>query len=53
METAFFGIFRFGTENRSVILILMVAIAATNNTLGLHHIALRPPTTAKFLRSIR
>lgn len=44
-ETAFFGIFRFGTENRSVILILMVAIAATTTTLGLHHIALRPPST--------
>ena len=44
-ETAFFGIFRFGTENRAVILILMVAIAATTTTLGLHHIALRPPTS--------
>ncbi|MFO1391805.1 MAG: TRAP transporter large permease subunit [Agitococcus sp.] len=44
-ETAFFGVFRFGTENRSVILILMVAIAATTTTLGLHHIALRPPST--------
>jgi TRAP-type C4-dicarboxylate transport system permease large subunit len=45
METAFFGLFHFGTENRSVILILMVAIAAITTTLGLHHIALRPPTT--------
>lgn len=44
-ETAFFGIFRFGTENRAVILILMVAIAATTTTLGLHHIALRPPVS--------
>ena len=44
-ETAFFGLFHFGTENRSVILILMVAIAAISTTLGLHHIALRPPTT--------
>ncbi|HNL81573.1 MAG TPA: hypothetical protein PKL69_14650, partial [Agitococcus sp.] len=44
-ETAFFGLFHFGTENRSVILILMVAIAATTTTLGLHHIALRPPVT--------
>ena len=44
-ETAFFGLFHFGTENRSVILILMVAIAATTTTLGLHHIALRPPST--------
>lgn len=44
-ETAFFGIFRFGTENRSVILILMVVIAATLTTLGTHHISLRPPST--------
>lgn len=44
-ETSFFGIFRFGTENRADILILMVAIAATCTTLGLHHIALRPPST--------
>ncbi len=45
VETAFFGIFHFGTENRSVILILMVAIAAVTTTLGMHHIALRPPRT--------
>ena len=44
-ETAFFGLFHFGTENRAVILILMVAIAATTTTLGLHHISLRPPVT--------
>ncbi|RZU38274.1 TRAP-type C4-dicarboxylate transport system permease large subunit [Fluviicoccus keumensis] len=44
-ETAFFTIFRFGTENRSVILILMVVIAATLTTMGAHHISLRPPTT--------
>lgn len=44
-ETAFFGIFRFGTENRSVILILMVVIAATTTTLSRHHISIRPPTS--------
>ncbi len=44
-ETAFFAVFKFGTENRSVILLWMVAIAATTTTLGLHHIALRPPST--------
>ncbi len=43
VETTFFGIFRFGTENRSLLLLLMVAIAAVTTTLGLHHIALRPP----------
>jgi TRAP-type C4-dicarboxylate transport system permease large subunit len=46
-ETAFFAIFRFGTENRALILVLMVAIAAITTTLGLHHIALRPPSTKK------
>lgn len=45
VETTFFGIFRFGTENRSLLLLLMVAIAAVTTTLGLHHIALRPPKT--------
>lgn len=44
-ETAFFAVFRFGTENRALILVLMVAIAAVTTTLGLHHIALRPPST--------
>ncbi len=44
-ETAFFSIFKFGTENRSVVLILMVAIAATATTIARHHIALRPPRT--------
>ncbi len=44
-ETAFFSIFKFGTENRPVILILMVAIAAITTTLSRHHIALRPPKT--------
>lgn len=43
VETTFFGIFRFGTENRSLLLLIMVAIAAVTTTLGLHHIALRPP----------
>lgn len=46
-ETAFFAVFRFGTENRALILVLMVAIAAVTTTLGLHHIALRPPSTKK------
>ncbi len=44
-EMTFFKIFSFGTENRSLILILMVAIAAVTTTLGRHHIALRPPVT--------
>ncbi|RZU38275.1 TRAP-type C4-dicarboxylate transport system permease large subunit [Fluviicoccus keumensis] len=42
-ETAFFAVFRFGTENRSVILVLMVVLAATLTTISRHHITLRPP----------
>lgn len=45
IETGFFGIFRFGTENRPLILLVMVAIAAITTTLGYHHINLRPPRT--------
>jgi len=43
VETAFFGIFHFGMDNRSLVLLLMVLIASINTTLGEHHIALRPP----------
>ena len=45
VETSFFGIFRFGTENRPLLLLLMVLLASINTTLGEHHIALRPPKT--------
>lgn len=44
-ETAFFYIFHFGTENRSLVLLLMVFIAAISTTLNVHHLALRPPKT--------
>ncbi len=44
-ETAFFAIFRFGMENRSIILVLLIAIAAIRTTFGLHHISIRPPST--------
>ncbi|MGH8492418.1 MAG: TRAP transporter large permease subunit [Moraxellaceae bacterium] len=43
VETGFFGLFRFGTENRAMILLLMVLIASIHTTMGEHHIALRPP----------
>lgn len=42
IETSFFVLFQAGTENRSLILLLMVAIAATTTTLGFHHIGIRP-----------
>ncbi|MEC7120104.1 MAG: TRAP transporter large permease subunit [Pseudomonadota bacterium] len=44
-ETAFFGIFRFGMDNRSLILVLLIAIAAIRTTAGIHHIGIRPPAT--------
>lgn len=44
-ETSFFAIFKFGTENRSLILLLMVFICGTYATLSTHHIVLRPPRT--------
>jgi TRAP-type C4-dicarboxylate transport system permease large subunit len=45
IETSFFFVFHFGTENRALILVLMVMIAAITATLNVHHIGLRPPTT--------
>ncbi|MES2917770.1 MAG: TRAP transporter large permease subunit [Pseudomonadota bacterium] len=45
VETSFFGIFKFGTENRPLLLLLMVFLASIYTTLGEHHIALRPPKT--------
>lgn len=44
-ETAFFGIFRFGMDNRSLMLVLLIAIAAIRTTAGVHHIGIRPPST--------
>lgn len=44
-ETSFFGIFKFGTENRALLLIIMVVFAAISATLKTHHIGLRSPTT--------
>ncbi len=44
-ETTFFGIFKFGTEYRALLLMLMFAISAIVTTLNLHHIGLRSPST--------
>ena len=44
-ETAFFAVFRFGTENRSLILVLLFTIAAITATHGYHHVSLRPAAT--------
>ncbi|MFT3856420.1 MAG: TRAP transporter large permease subunit [Aquabacterium sp.] len=42
LETSFHHLFQLGTDNRSLILLLMVAIAAVTTTLGFHHIGIRP-----------
>ncbi len=42
METGFFWILKWGTENRVLLLILMVVIAAITASLKMHHIGLRP-----------
>ncbi|MCJ8145442.1 TRAP transporter large permease subunit [Acinetobacter sp. A3.8] len=44
-ETTFFGIFKFGTEYRALLLMLMVAIASIITTFNIHHIGLRAPST--------
>jgi TRAP-type C4-dicarboxylate transport system permease large subunit len=45
IETGFFGIFKFGTEHRVLILLLMVFFAAISASVKYHHIGLRSPTT--------
>lgn len=45
VETTFFGVFKFGSENRAILLVLMVVFAAISATLKTHHIGLRSPTT--------
>jgi TRAP-type C4-dicarboxylate transport system permease large subunit len=43
LETSFFALFQLGTENRTLMLLLLVSIAAITTTLGHHHICIRPP----------
>ena len=50
VETSFFGLFRFGSENRPLILLLLLTVTSIATTLGFHHICLRPP---KFKRDYR
>lgn len=46
-ETGLLFITRFGVDYRPILLVLIVAIAAITTTLGLHHIAIRPPSTKR------
>lgn len=50
VETSFFGLFRFGSENRPLILLLLLTVTSIATTMGFHHICLRPP---KFDRDFR
>lgn len=45
VETTFFGIFQFGSDNKAILLIIMVVLAAITATLKIHHIALRGPSS--------
>jgi len=45
METGFFGLFKYGTENRVLLLLLMVVISAITASVKMHHISLRAPKT--------
>lgn len=47
LETSFFGLFQFGTENRPMILLLLMGITILATTLGYHHISLVPPRYAR------
>jgi TRAP-type C4-dicarboxylate transport system permease large subunit len=46
-EESFFTLFKFGAENRPLILILLLTVTAAYTTLGFHHICLRPPRHAR------
>ncbi len=46
MEGSFYTLFKFGAENRALILIALLTITAAFTSLGFHHICLRPPRFA-------
>lgn len=43
LETSFFGLFRFGVENRPLILLLLMGVTILATTIGYHHISLVAP----------
>ncbi len=45
VETSFFALFKYGSENRALLLVLMVFVAAITTTVKIHHIGLRGPAT--------
>ena len=46
LETSFFGLFQFGTENRPMILLLLMGVTILAATLGYENISLVPPRYA-------
>jgi TRAP-type C4-dicarboxylate transport system permease large subunit len=47
LETSFLGLFMLGSNNRVVILLLLLTFTSVHATLGQHHICIRPPRRAK------
>lgn len=47
LETSFLGLFLLGSNNRIVILLLLLTFTSVHATLGQHHICIRPPRSAK------
>lgn len=45
LETGFYHVFSKGIENRPLILLVMLALAALTTTRGVHHVSIRPPLT--------
>ena len=45
VETTFFGIFKLGSENQTIILLIMVLFSSITASLRYHHIGLRAPKT--------
>ena len=43
LETSFFGLFQFGSENRPLILLLLMGVTILATTAGYHHISLVAP----------
>ena len=47
IETSFFGLFSFGSENRPMILLLLMGFTIVATTIGYHHISLVAPRYAR------
>ena len=47
LETSFFALFKFGADNRAMILLTLLTVTAAFTTLGFHHISLRPARRAR------